>query len=121
MQPGRAYNLDLSSGGIEAVAQMELGVTGLRCERLNYPARDGELVPITILHSEPRLEDSPSSPDSGGGGPCLLHVYGAYGSCATPDFLPEHMLLVKRGWLLAWAHVRGGVSEAGHGTNQVAS
>ena len=108
VQPGRAYNLDLSSGGIEAVAQMELGVTGLRCERLNYPARDGELVPITILHSEPRLEDSPSSPDSGGGGPCLLHVYGAYGSCATPDFLPEHLLLVKRGWLLAWAHVRGG-------------
>lgn len=78
-----------------------LGPDAFQCERVSYPARDGELVPLTLLR--PRR-------DAGGDGPrpCLLNVYGAYGTCLVPDFRPEHVVLLRRGWVIAWAHVRGG-------------
>jgi len=71
---------------------------------VEYPARDGELVPLTLV----RPKQTSGSSHVGGPRPCLLHVYGAYGTCLAPDFRPEHAVLLRRGWAIAWAHVRGG-------------
>jgi oligopeptidase B len=40
--------------------------------------------------------------------PVLLMGYGAYGVCLDVGFRPELLPLLERGWLLAFAHVRGG-------------
>jgi oligopeptidase B len=40
--------------------------------------------------------------------PCLLRVYGAYGMSLEAGYNAVDTLLVKRGWTLAFAHVRGG-------------
>lgn len=48
--------------------------------------------------SQPRLEPRP----------CLLVVYGSYGHNLPTEFLAERLPLLRRGWLLALAHVRGG-------------
>ena len=40
--------------------------------------------------------------------PCLFQVYGAYGMKMEPEYCPATFDLLKRGWTLAFAHVRGG-------------
>ena len=57
-------------------------------------------VPITVVHSKTLPLD--------GGAPLLLTAYGAYGECLDPDFAPERLSLLTSGWVLAFAHVRGG-------------
>jgi oligopeptidase B len=43
-----------------------------------------------------------------GSAPLLLHAYGSYGSSSDPDFNPEVISLLDRGFSYAIAHVRGG-------------
>ena len=40
--------------------------------------------------------------------PCLFQVYGAYGMKLEAEYCPATFDLLKRGWTLALAHVRGG-------------
>ncbi len=69
-------------------------------ERLNAPAPDGELVPVTVL----RRRDTPVD----GSAPVLLYGYGSYGSPIPASFSTNRLSLVDRGWIYAIAHVRGG-------------
>lgn len=108
LEPGATYDLQLDTGEVQLVSRREwahgLDPDAFVCERIEYPARDGEMVPLTV--ARPKWDYSGGS--AGAPRPCLLHVYGAYGTCLVPDFRPEHALLLRRGWTLAWAHVRGG-------------
>lgn len=69
-------------------------------ERIEAPARDGTLVPVTIL----RRRDAPRD----GSAPLLLYGYGAYGAGIEPGFQPGRFCLVERGFAWAIAHIRGG-------------
>ena len=68
--------------------------------RLMAPARDGELVPISLVH----LRDTPID----GSAPCLLYGYGAYGIAIPASFNTNCLSLVDRGFVYAIAHIRGG-------------
>ena len=104
VEPGCVYHLDLATGvtrieSKKASDSLNIGsMHSMHCERVDFAARDGERVPMTLLRSSELRSCSP----------CLLHVYGAYGSSMTPDFRPEHLMLLRRGWVVAWVHVRGG-------------
>ncbi|MDP3660578.1 S9 family peptidase [Phenylobacterium sp.] len=74
--------------------------------RLQAPAADGELVPVTVL----MRADTPLD----GSAPLLLYGYGAYGHAMEPTFSIRSLSLVDRGWIWAVAHVRGG-SDKGWG------
>ncbi len=69
-------------------------------ERLNAPAADGELVPVTVL----RRKSTPVD----GSAPLLLYGYGSYGIPMPASFSTNRLSLVDRGWIYAIAHVRGG-------------
>ncbi|MEF3366681.1 S9 family peptidase [Methylocystis sp. 9N] len=75
--------------------------------RLFAPARDGESVPITLLH---RADFTPG----GDGAPLLLYGYGAYGYALAADFDEDALSLVDRGFVYAYAHVRGGTDKGWH-------
>jgi oligopeptidase B len=75
-------------------------------ERLNAPAPDGQLVPVTVL----RRRSTPVD----GTAPVLLYGYGSYGSPIPAGFATNRLSLVDRGWIYAIAHVRGG-SDKGWG------
>ncbi len=60
----------------------------------------GVRVPVTLV----RRRGAPLD----GSGPLLLSGYGAYGTTQEPAFSAEHLCLLRRGWTLATAHVRGG-------------
>ncbi|WP_100656131.1 S9 family peptidase [Alteromonas flava] len=69
-------------------------------ERLMAPARDGALVPISIVYHKSFQRD--------GNAPMSLYAYGAYGSGMSPSFSAERLSLLDRGFSFALAHVRGG-------------
>jgi oligopeptidase B len=72
--------------------------------RLFAPAKDGETIPISLLHRKDLVVD--------GRTPCLLYGYGAYGISIPATFGTSRLSLVDRGFVYAIAHVRGG-SEKG--------
>jgi len=75
-------------------------------ERVNAPASDGQLVPVTIL----RRKTTPVN----GSAPLLLYGYGSYGIPMSASFSTNRLSLVDRGWIYAIAHIRGG-SDKGWG------
>jgi oligopeptidase B len=74
--------------------------------RLEAPAADGQLVPVTLL----MRKDTPQD----GSAPVLLYGYGSYGHAMEPSFSIRNLSLVDRGWIWATAHIRGG-SDKGWG------
>ncbi|MBD8553205.1 S9 family peptidase [Rhizobium sp. CFBP 8762] len=68
--------------------------------RVMAPAKDGTLVPVTLLYGR----DTPLD----GSAPCLLYGYGAYGMTIPASFSTTALSLVDRGFVYAIAHIRGG-------------
>jgi len=68
--------------------------------RLQAPAGDGELVPVTLLYRNDTLLD--------GTAPLFLYGYGSYGISMPSSFSTGRLSLVDRGFIFAIAHIRGG-------------
>ncbi len=69
-------------------------------ERHWAPAKDGQLIPISLVYHK----DFPPAPTQ----PLLLYGYGAYGISLEARFSSERLSLLNRGVTFAIAHVRGG-------------
>lgn len=69
-----------------------------RTERLEIAARDGTLVPVSLVQRKDRTP----------GGPLYLYGYGAYGIAIEPGFSTARLSLVDRGFAYSIAHIRGG-------------
>lgn len=67
---------------------------------LQAPARDGTLIPVTVIHRKGLALD--------GGNPTLLTGYGSYGIADLPEFRPEMLAWYEAGGVYAVAHLRGG-------------
>jgi len=70
------------------------------CRRIYATAPDGTQVPITVAHRKGLELD--------GTHPSVIYVYGAYGIPLETGFDISQAALLSRGFVLAWAHVRGG-------------
>jgi oligopeptidase B len=75
-----------------------------RTERLFVPAKDGVKVPVALVY---RIDSRRGEPS-----PLWLYGYGAYGLSRPTDFDSNRLSLLDRGFILAFAQVRGG-SELG--------
>lgn len=69
-------------------------------ERLQVPARDGKLVPVSLVYRKGIQND--------GGNPLVLYGYGSYGYSVDPAFQANRLSLLDRGIIFAIAHIRGG-------------
>ncbi|MEN9718522.1 MAG: hypothetical protein RIQ99_1400, partial [Pseudomonadota bacterium] len=67
-------------------------------QRLEITARDGTVVPVSVV----MRKDRPA------GGPLHLYGYGAYGIAIEPGFSTSRLSLIDRGFAYAIAHIRGG-------------
>ncbi|MBA0805636.1 hypothetical protein Gohar_005131 [Gossypium harknessii] len=70
------------------------------CERKEVISHDGIRVPLTILYSPKAWKSSQS--------PGILHGYGAYGEVLDKSWRVDRLSLLDRGWVIAFADVRGG-------------
>ncbi|XP_068654569.1 uncharacterized protein [Aristolochia californica] len=69
------------------------------CDYYEVPS-DGVMVPLTIVYSSKHKLESPK--------PGLLHGHGAYGELLDKRWRSEFKSLLDRGWIIAYADVRGG-------------
>ncbi len=74
--------------------------------RLSITARDGTIVPVSVVYPRDFARD--------GSGKLLLYGYGAYGHAVPPGFSTVRLSLLERGWAYAIAHIRGG-DDLGYG------
>ena len=69
-------------------------------ERIYAPARDGAMVPVSIVYKNGFKKD--------GSQPLMLYGYGSYGYSIESVFRSSRLSLLDRGFALAFAHIRGG-------------
>jgi oligopeptidase B len=105
--PMRTYDLDLKTGARtllkEQVVPSGHDPADYETRRLFAPAPDGELVPVTVLYRKSTPID--------GTAPCLIYGYGAYGMALPAAFSVSALSLADRGFVMATAHVRGGMEK----------
>nr|XP_043624396.1 protease 2 [Erigeron canadensis] len=70
------------------------------CERKEVISHDGTIIPLTILFSCKAHNMGQSSG--------VLHGYGSYGDVLDKSWCAERLSLLDRGWVVAFADVRGG-------------
>jgi oligopeptidase B len=102
--PASVYDCNLDTGERTLLKQQEV-VGGYDpgqyiSERLNAPAADGTLIPVSLV----RRRDTPVD----GTAPCYLQGYGSYGYPFPVSFSSGRLSLLDRGVVVAIAHVRGG-------------
>jgi len=102
--PDRVIDYDVASGAQtilkEQVIPSGYDPTRYTTERLELPARDGTLVPVSIVYRNDFVKD--------GSRPLYLYGYGAYGIAIDPGFSTTRLSLLDRGFAYAIAHIRGG-------------
>ncbi|WP_372873075.1 S9 family peptidase [Shewanella sp.] len=101
--PDSTFDYNVKTG--ERVLKKQLQVPGFEAgayqsERLMLPARDGTLVPVSVVYRKDKFKKD-------GTNPLYQYGYGAYGSVVDPDFSLSALSLLDRGVVYAIAHVRG--------------
>ena len=107
--PSSVLEYDFDSGEITQLKQQQvLGGTfdpgNYVSERLMVEARDGAMVPVSIVYRKGTQRN--------GKNPLLLYAYGSYGASMDAGFSVARLSLLDRGFVYAMAHIRGG-SEMG--------
>ncbi|MCB0765536.1 MAG: S9 family peptidase, partial [Flavobacteriales bacterium] len=102
--PSTVYEHDLNTAA-DLLLKQQVVVGGLDpaqyvSERIQVRARDGVMVPVSLVYRKgTRLE---------GQAPLLLYGYGSYGISIDPTFSSARLSLLDRGFVFAIAHIRGG-------------
>lgn len=102
--PDTIYDYHLDTGTLEVLKVQEVpsgyDATHYATERLLIPARDGTMIPVSIVYPRDLPRD--------GSAPLHLYGYGAYGIAMEPGFSTARLSLLDRGFAYAIAHIRGG-------------
>jgi oligopeptidase B len=96
------YNMDTKAKEVKKVAPV-LGYNSedYQTEFVWATARDGVKVPVSIVYKKTTKRD--------GNAPCHLNAYGSYGFSYDPYFNRDAVSLLDRGFVVAIAHIRGGM------------
>jgi oligopeptidase B len=101
--PDSDYDYHIAEARLELLKQQEIpsgyDASLYTTERLTIEARDGTMVPVSVVYRK----DRPKEP-----GPLHLYAYGAYGYAVPPGFSTSRLSLLDRGMAFAIAHIRGG-------------
>jgi oligopeptidase B len=102
--PNSVYDYDLATRKRELKKRQEIpsgyDANNYEVQRFMAPARDGVLVPVSVLLRKGTQLD--------GSHPLLLYAYGSYGFTLEPTFNSNVLSMVDRGFIYAIAHIRGG-------------
>lgn len=102
--PGSTYDYNMNTGERILRKRDRVGEQfdpdNYLTERLQAPARDGKLVPISLVYRKGFQRN--------GTHPLLLYGYGSYGSSSEAFFRSAEISLLDRGFVYAIAHIRGG-------------
>jgi oligopeptidase B len=102
VSPASTYDFDVAKRELKLLKVQEIPSGYDRdlytTERLEIAARDGTMIPVSVMYRKDRKS----------AGPLHLYGYGAYGIAIPPGFSTTRLSLVDRGFAYAIAHIRGG-------------
>jgi oligopeptidase B len=104
VSPTSVYEYNVTTG--QSTLLKELEVPGgfdrslYRSERLFATAPDGTRIPVSIVYRRDKKGD--------GANPLYIYGYGSYGYALPVGFNSNRLSLLDRGFILAYAHIRGG-------------
>ena len=102
--PGSVYEYDVATGESTLLKQLEVpggfDRTLYAAERLFAKAPDGVEIPVSLVYRKDRREP--------GRNPLYVYGYGSYGYPLPIGFNSNRLSLLDRGFILAYAHIRGG-------------
>lgn len=102
--PSSVFELNLASGERKLLKQDpvlgEFDASAYQSEYLHATARDGSLIPISVVYKKSTPRD--------GSAPLYQYAYGSYGSSTDPYFSTARLSLLDNGFVFAIAHIRGG-------------
>ena len=102
--PDTVIDYEIATGDRTVLKVQEIpsgyDASGYVTERIEIAARDGTMIPVSIVHARDFVRD--------GSSPLHLYAYGAYGYAIPPGFSTSRLSLVDRGFAYAIAHIRGG-------------
>ena len=102
--PNSTYDYNMKTREKELLKQQEVlgdfDKENYTSERIYAKARDGVMVPISLVYRKGTRKD--------GKAPLLLYAYGSYGASMDPYFSSVRLSLLDRGFIYAIAHIRGG-------------
>lgn len=108
--PATVYDYDVAARelAVRKVQEIPSGYDrdAYHTERVMIEARDGTLVPVSLVYRKDWIR--------GTAAPLHLYGYGAYGLGMSPSFSASRLSLLDRGFAYAIAHIRGG-DELGYG------
>ncbi|MEJ7610759.1 MAG: prolyl oligopeptidase family serine peptidase [Ferruginibacter sp.] len=80
------------------------GIENIEAIETEVVSHDGTKIPLSIVYDNTMLKKD-------GSNICYLDGYGAYGSITSPYWSFVNLSMLKRGVVLAYAHIRGGGEE----------
>jgi oligopeptidase B len=104
VSPTSIYEYNVSTG--QSTLLKELEVPGgfdrslYRSERLFATAPDGTRIPVSIVYRKDKKGSATN--------PLYIYGYGSYGYALPVGFNSNRLSLLDRGFILAYAHIRGG-------------
>ncbi len=104
VSPTSVYEYDVQTS--QSTLLKELEVPGgfdrsqYRSERLFATAPDGTAIPVSIVYRKDKKGE--------GTNPLYIYGYGSYGYALPVGFNSNRLSLLDRGFVLAYAHIRGG-------------
>jgi prolyl oligopeptidase len=99
-QPATAYRYDGELHDTGWIPRSTVDFSDIEIAQLRAPARDGVLIPMTVLHRKGLALD--------GNNPTMMSGYGSYGILLRRAFNPRLLPWLDRGGVYAVAGVRGG-------------
>ncbi|MEM7280238.1 MAG: S9 family peptidase [Pseudomonadota bacterium] len=101
--PNSVYDYDMATRTKTLLKEQEVvgefDKNDYTTERLQVPARDGTLIPVSLVYK--------NGFEKNGKAPLLQYGYGSYGSTIDPSFRSYRLSLLNRGFVFAIAHIRG--------------
>ncbi|MCG8330371.1 MAG: S9 family peptidase [Chitinophagales bacterium] len=108
--PNTVYDYNMRTRSMTLMKQQEVigdfSPEDYASERLMVQARDGALIPVSLVYRK--------GFEKNGKAPLLLYGYGSYGHSMEPYFSPARLSLLDRGFVFAIAHIRGGEEMGRH-------
>jgi oligopeptidase B len=102
--PRSVYDYDMEARQSKLLKQVEVpggfDRANYRSERIYAAAPDGVKVAVSLVYRKDVKRD--------GKNPIYLRGYGSYGAPLPVAFIPTNLVLLDRGVVLAFAHIRGG-------------
>ena len=103
--PASIFEYDVASGASRLLKQQEVpggfSTSDYASERQWAVAPDGVKVPVSIVYRKDNFQRDKTNP-------IYIYGYGSYGYALPIGFHPNRLALLDRGFVLAYAHIRGG-------------